>query len=104
MPRRAGSRRCTLLERACRGSAMSLSAEQRAAFHDRGYVRLRQAFPREVALQLGANMWTELLEDFGIDQDDRGTWHQPRCSLRRAKWDPLQRAIATDVLVGAIDA
>jgi hypothetical protein len=83
---------------------MSLSAEQRAAFHDRGWVRLREAFPREVALQLGANMWEELLDDFGIDQADRGTWYQPRCSLRRAKWDPLQRAIATDILVGAIDA
>jgi hypothetical protein len=62
------------------------------------------AFPGEVALQMRANMWRELLDDYGIAQDDRQTWHQPRRSLRRAKWDPLQRSMATDRLVGAIDA
>jgi len=82
----------------------ALSAEQRTAFHERGYVRLRTAYPREVALQIQANMWTELLEDYGIDRNDRHTWYQPGRSLRRAKWDPLQSAIATDLLVGAIDA
>src|SRR5262249_54185181 len=80
-----------------------LSAEQRAAFHERGHVRLRMAYSREVALQIQSNMWTELLEDYAIDQQDRRSWCQPRRSLRRAKWDPLQSAIATDRLVGAID-
>ena len=83
---------------------MALSAEQWTAFQERGHVRLREAFPREVALQLRANMWMELFEDFGIEEHDRHAWYQPRRSLRRAKWDPLQRAIATETVVGAIDA
>ena len=88
----------------CAAVCEALSDEQRTAFHEQGHVRLRAAYPREVALRIQANMWAELLEDFGIDESDRGTWYQPRRSLRRAKWDPLQAAIATDVLVGAIAA
>ena len=49
-------------------------------------------------------MWTELLDDFRIDQADRRTWFQPPRSLCKAKWDPLQGAIATDALIGSIDA
>jgi Phytanoyl-CoA dioxygenase (PhyH) len=75
-----------------------------AAFEERGHVRLRGVFPREVALQLQRHMWAELRADFGIDGGDRTSWYQPQRGLRRAKWDPLQRAIATDSLVGAIDA
>jgi len=71
---------------------------------ERGHVRLRGAFPRAIARQLQANMWSELLEDFGIDQNTPETWYQPPRSLRRAKWDRLQSAIATDGLIGAIDA
>ena len=86
------------------GRSIALSAAQMAAFEERGHVRLRGVFPREVALQLQQRMWAELQADFGIDGQDRDTWHQPQRSLRGAKWDPLQRAIATDSLVGAIDA
>jgi hypothetical protein len=86
------------------GTSAALSAAQVAAFEERGHVRLRGAFPREVALQLQQRMWAELQKDFGIDGDDRDTWYQPQRSLRGAKWDPLQRVIATDSLVGAIDA
>src|SRR6185295_9134930 len=82
----------------------ALSPEQISVFEERGHVRLREAFPREIALQLQQRMWAELQEDFGIGRDDRGTWYQPRRSLRGAKWDPLQREIATERLVGAIDA
>jgi hypothetical protein len=92
------------VERHAAGGSAALSAAQVAAFEERGHVRIREAFPREVALQLQQHMWAELREDFGIDREDRDTWYQPRRSLRRAKWDPLQRAIATDSLVGAIDA
>jgi len=84
--------------------APALCAEQVAAFEEHGYLRLCGVFPREIALELQQRMWTELREDLGIDRDDRSTWYQPRRSLRRAKWDPLQSAIATESLVGAIDA
>ena len=82
----------------------ALSPEQVAAFEEHGHLRLGEAFSREIALQLQQRMWAELQEDFGIGRDDRRTWYQPRRSLRGAKWDPLQGAIATERLVGAIDA
>lgn len=75
-----------------------------AEFEERGHLRLREAFSRELALQLQERMWAELQDDFGIRRDDRGTWHQPRRSLHGAKRDPLQHGIATARLVGAIDA
>lgn len=81
----------------------ALSAEQIAAFEDRGYVRLREAFSPAAALRMQERMWAELRKDFGIDRDDRSTWWQPPRSLRRAKWDPLQSAVATERLIGAID-
>src|SRR5262245_41948247 len=86
------------------GRSISLSAAQVVAFEQRGHVRLRGVFPRDVALQMQEGMWAELQADFGIHREDRDTWHQPRRSLRGAKWDPIQQAIATDALVGAIDA
>ena len=81
-----------------------LSEEQHAAFADRGWVRLREAFPRLAALRMQERMWAELRDVVGIEQDRRDTWHQPRASLRGAKRDPLQREIASDVLLAAIDA
>jgi len=82
--------------------ASTLSAAQVAAFQERGHLRMPEAFPRAVALEMQQHMWSELQEQFGIDRDDRGTWYQPRRSLRAAKWDPLQRAIATESVLGAI--
>ncbi len=86
------------------GSLAALTAAQVTAFEERGYVEMRGAFPRDVALQLQQRMWDELRDDFGVDREDRETWYQPQRCLRSAKWDPLQRAIATGSLVGAIDA
>lgn len=84
--------------------ATPLSAEQIAAFETHGYVRLREAFAPKVALRLQDRMWAELREDFGIDRDDRRTWWQPMRSLHRVNRDPLQSAVATDRLIGAIGA
>lgn len=80
-----------------------LSALQTAQFEERGHLRLPGVFPREVALELQQRMWSELQADFGIQRENRDTWYQPQRSLRTAKWDPLQRAIATDSLLAAID-
>lgn len=80
-----------------------LTAEELAAFAERGHVHLRDSFPRDAALQMQEHMWDELRREHGIARDDRTTWHQPRQSLRAAKWDPLQRAVETDAVVGAID-
>jgi len=79
-----------------------LTEEQIARFWRDGYVRLPAAFPREVATQIQDRMWEELREDFNIDRHERSTWWQPMQSLHRAKRDPLQNALATDRLIGAI--
>lgn len=85
------------------GTFAALTAEPLASFEERGHLRLPTVFPPEAALAMQANMWTELRHECGIERDDRATWHQPRRGLRRAKWDPLQRAIASPGLIGAID-
>lgn len=82
----------------------ALSSEQRATFAERGWVLLRQAFPREAALQMQDRMWAELHDVAGIDRARPETWHQPRSGLRGAKRDPLQHAIASDALLAAIRA
>ncbi len=81
---------------------VSLTAEQLATFERTGHVRLPGVFPADAALELQDRMWEELRADFGIARQDPGTWWQPRRSLHRAKRDPLQRAVATDRLIGAI--
>jgi len=81
-----------------------LTDEQMGIFERKGYLYLSEAFAPEAAIQLQERMWTELREDFGIDRCDRRTWWQPRQSLHRAKRDPLQCAVASDRLLGAISA
>ncbi|MBY0276392.1 phytanoyl-CoA dioxygenase family protein [Candidatus Binatia bacterium] len=84
------------------GSAAALTAEQRASFAERGWLRLCEAFPRAAALQLQERLWDELREVHGIVRERRETFHQPRATLRCAKRDPLQHVIASEVLLGAI--
>ena len=79
-----------------------LTEEQLVTFESRGYLRLGAAFPPDAALRLQERMWAELREDFRIDRNDRSTWWQPTQSLRRAKRDPLQHAVASERLLGAI--
>jgi hypothetical protein len=83
---------------------VSLTDGQMDTFERKGYLRLPKAFAPEAAIQLQERMWTELREDFGIDRRDRRSWWQPRQSLHRAKRDPLQSAVASDRLIGAINA
>lgn len=81
-----------------------LTAEQRASFAERGWLRLREAFPRAEALEMQDRMWAELHSVHGIVRGQPETWHQPRTTLRGAKRDPLQRAIASERLLAAIGA
>jgi hypothetical protein len=79
-----------------------LTTDQREAFAAHGFVHLREAFPREAAVQIQERMWDELREEYGIDRHDRSTWRQPRRCLHRAKWDLGQGVIASESLIGAI--
>jgi hypothetical protein len=80
----------------------ALSSEERMLFAERGWLRLREAFPRDAALEMQRRMWAELHDVHGIERERPETWFQPRATLRAAKRDPLQQAIATDRLRAAI--
>jgi hypothetical protein len=80
----------------------ALTAEERASFTERGWLRLRAAFPRDAALEMQRRMWSELHAVHGIVRARPETWFQPRAALRDAKRDPLQHAIASDRVLAAV--
>lgn len=81
-----------------------LSESDLAAFAARGYVVVHGAFSSESALAMQETMWDELREGFGIERNDRDTWHQPPRDLQRSKTDPAQNAITLGRLREACEA
>lgn len=80
-----------------------LTAEQRATFRRRGFLRLESAFDEEQAAEQREQIWRELRDVYGVREHDRGTWQQPAKQLRRAREHPGHLAMATARLTGAID-
>ncbi len=73
-------------------------------FAERGCVRLRGAFPEQLASRFRDEMWAELAREFGVDRGDPTTWHlPPGRGLRGVKKLPLQKDVATARLCGALD-
>eukprot|EP01044_Picomonas_judraskeda_P027470 COSAG03_NODE_8741_length_775_cov_0.563609_1_plen_181_part_00 len=56
----------------------TLTPEEARTFLDKGWVRIKQAFPRELAAQFVAESWQELIDDHGIMPDDPSTWEKQR--------------------------
>lgn len=81
----------------------TLSPTEIQRFHDDGYVVVRNAFPRDDALAMQAEWWSELAEIHGIERDDRSTWRHILGDLKRAKRSPIQQRIATPCVLGVID-
>lgn len=69
----------------------------------RGFVKLDAAFGAEHAAQQRALLWRELEEREGIREADRSSWHQPSKQLRQTRDHPMQEAMATERLLGALD-
>jgi hypothetical protein len=76
-----------------------LSADQVEQFVTDGFVRLPDAFPRELAEECRAFLWRET----GFDPDDPATWRQPVVRLGGYADEPFQRAATTERLHGAFD-
>ncbi|AZN41800.1 phytanoyl-CoA dioxygenase family protein [Paenibacillus albus] len=83
-----------------------LSKEQIEHFIERGWVKVEEAYPRELALQCQQYIW-EKMRRFDVDQSDPGTWKQPMYYLREAysgePFDPCnteRMADAIEDLVG----
>ncbi|MBB6735268.1 phytanoyl-CoA dioxygenase family protein [Cohnella zeiphila] len=60
-----------------------LTEEQIAQFLERGWVKVEQAYPRELALECQQYIWDQLRR-FGVDRADPNTWRQPMYNLREA--------------------
>lgn len=81
----------------------TLSDDQLASFHERGFVKLEGAFAPEHAACQRAMIWSELAQRDGVLEDDRTTWRQPRRQLRQSRDHGLQKDMATPRLLGALD-
>ena len=78
---------------------MALSSAQIAQFIDDGFVRLDDAFPREVANAGRAILW----RDTGCAPDDPSTWKAPVIRLGGYHDRPFREAASTPRLHAALD-
>lgn len=76
-----------------------LTNEQIEQFITRGYVRVEQAFPRELADRCRKILWA----DTGCDPNDRSTWHKPVVWLPDHSEAPFVQAANTRKLRTAFD-
>ncbi|QHW32943.1 hypothetical protein GZH47_20525 [Paenibacillus rhizovicinus] len=60
-----------------------LSKEQIEHFIERGWVKVEEAFPRELALECQQFIWDKLAR-FGVGREERSTWEEPMYYLREA--------------------
>jgi hypothetical protein len=76
-----------------------LTAEQLNRFATEGFVKIEQAFPRELADQARDILW----KDTGCDPDDKSTWSQPVIRLGMYTQAPFVEAANTPALHEAFD-
>jgi hypothetical protein len=69
-------------------------------FHTNGFVRIDDAFPRELAEEARGILW----RDTGCDPRDRGTWTRPVIRLGQYGQEPFRRAANAPALHRAFDA
>jgi hypothetical protein len=81
-------------------SLPSLNAEQLSQFATAGYIRIDNAFPRELAEQARAILWHDLKR---MQPHDPSTWTQPVVRLGMYSQAPFVQAANTPVLHGAFD-
>lgn len=92
-----------------RGGGRVLSQEEMDSFEALGYLRVREAFPREAALKMQDFMWSELKWRHGFERDDPSTWTIKKwhpalwtaLKLNRTSDNPVYKDIASDRLMGA---
>jgi hypothetical protein len=70
-----------------------------AEFVERGFVKVAQAFPEDVAAECLEILW----KDTGCDPDDPATWTEPVVRLGGYAQEPFQRAADAEPLRAACD-
>ncbi|MGC4046506.1 MAG: phytanoyl-CoA dioxygenase family protein [Armatimonas sp.] len=78
---------------------MALTEGDIQGFIQNGYVRLRQAFPRELAEQCRQLLW----EQTGLSPEDPEDWNQPVIRLGSQTAEPFRQAANTPRLYSAFD-
>ena len=78
---------------------MALTAQQFEQFVSAGYVKLEQAFPREIGEQCREELWRAT----GYEPDDPSTWTQPFVRLEILATPPFRDAANTLLLHEAFD-
>src|SRR5215204_492028 len=81
------------------GFSRALSEAQIEQFINEGFVRIDEAFPRELADQGRAILW----RDLPCDPDDPASWTRPVIRLGTYDDMPFQQAVNTPVLHVAFD-
>lgn len=76
-----------------------LSDAQRKQFVGDGFVKLDDAFPREIAAEGREILWREI----GCDPEDRGTWTRPVIRIGDCAQEPFRQAANTAILHAAFD-
>jgi hypothetical protein len=71
-------------------------------FMERGHVTLKEAFPREQALEAQAFLWERLAER-GVQREDQTTWTQPMAHLKESYTDEVFQACDTELLRNAVE-
>ena len=77
----------------------SLDSNRIEQFVEEGYVRLDNAFPRELAGKGREILW----RDTGCDPDDRSSWKKPVVWLWAYDQEPFRQAVNTPRLHAAFD-
>jgi len=79
-----------------------LTPEQVEQFVDRGWVRLEQAIPRDIALAAQDVVWRHV-EKRGVLKHDPDTWTVPMVHLKEGYTDPEFQRCNTARLTGAVE-
>ncbi len=92
-----------------------LSPAEVEQYEELGYVHVKEAFPREAALEIRDFMWSELERLYGFKCDEPSTWHKDgwdrdrrgfqwtELKLNRSKDHPIYQNIAAPRLMQAIE-
>ena len=76
-----------------------MRTEQIRQFIEQGFIRIDQAFPRELADEGRAILW----KDTGCDPNDPRTWTRPVIRLNQYGQVPFRKAVNSPILRAAYD-
>ncbi|MBO7747162.1 phytanoyl-CoA dioxygenase family protein [Paenibacillus sp. MWE-103] len=80
-----------------------LTTEQIEQFMVKGYVVVKGAFPRELAMEAQSFLWERLAEKAGVLRGDPSTWNEPMVNLRDNYRTPAFDACNTARFADAIE-